>query len=154
MTFEDLPKDVRNVPLTDRRLAAEVLDLIIGEQDRASGCVAMMVCDEEHRGIMPIVLSDVPHDADLASLQSLLDLILPRVAERGGSLLMGRGRPRGGVPTEVDRAWHQCTVDACRAHGVRLLGFYVATRDGLTPMPSPFPSPCPEPMPEPLTAAS
>ena len=83
---------------------------------------------------------------------------------------MGRGRPRGGVPTEVDRTWHQCTVDACRAHGVRLLGFYVASLHGLTPIPEPIPEPMsepipepmsepiperlPEPMPEPLTAAS
>ena len=142
MTFEDLPKDVRNIPLTDRRIAADVIDLLIGDGDRSDGCVALMVCDEEHRGILPIVLSDVPHDADLSALVSLLDLLLPLVVERGGSLLMGRGRPGCGVPTDVDRAWHQRTIESCRAHGVRLLGFHVATRDGVTALP------------EPLTAAS
>ena len=142
MTFEDLPKDVRNTPLTDRRIAANVIDLLIGDGDRRAGCVALMVCDEEHRGIMPIVLSDVPHDADLGALVTLLDLLLPLVVERGGSLLLGRGRPGCGVPTDVDRAWHQQTIESCRAHGVRLLGFHVATRDGVTPLP------------EPLTAAS
>ncbi|HET8989048.1 MAG TPA: hypothetical protein VFN43_11090 [Humibacillus sp.] len=142
MTFEDLPKDVKDIPLTDRRIAADVIDLLIGEEDRASGCVGLMVCDEEHRGILPIVLSDVPHDADLAALVRLLDLLLPLVVARGGSLLMGRGRPGGGVPTDVDRAWHQQTIESCRGHGVRLLGFHVATRDGITALP------------EPLTAAS
>jgi hypothetical protein len=142
MTFEDLPNDVRNLPLTDHRVAADVIDLLIGDGDRRAGCVALMVCDEEHRGIMPIVLSDVPHDADLGALVTLLDLLLPLVVERGGSLLMGRGRPGCGVPTDVDRAWHQQTIESCRAHGVRLLGFHVATRDGVTALP------------EPLTAAS
>ena len=85
MTFEDLPKDVRNTPLTDRRIAADVIDLLIGDGDRRAGCVALMVCDEEHRGIMPIVLSDVPHDADLGALVTLLDLLLPLVVERDGS---------------------------------------------------------------------
>jgi hypothetical protein len=142
MTFEDLPMDVKDIPLTDRCIAADVIDLLIGDEDRASGCVGLMVCDEDHRGILPIVLSDVPHDADLDALVRLLDLILPLVVARGGSLLMGRGRPGGGVPTDVDRAWHQQTIDSCQAHGVRLLGFHVATRDGVTALP------------EPLTAAS
>ena len=142
MTFEDLPQDVRDIPLTDHRIAADVIDLLIGDGDRRAGCVALMVCDEEHRGILPIVLSDVPHDADLGALVSLLDLLLPLVVERGASLLMGRGRPGDGVPTDVDRAWHQQTLESCRAHGVRLLGFHVATRDGVTALP------------EPLTAAS
>ena len=142
MTFEDLPQNVKDIPLTDRRLAADVIDLLISEEDRAGGCVGLMVCDEEHRGILPIVLSDVPHNADVDALTTLLDLILPLVVERGGSLLMGRGRPGGGVPTDVDRTWHQQTIDSCRAHGVPLLGFHVATRDGITALP------------EPLTAAS
>lgn len=142
MTFEDLPADVRNVPLTNGRVAADVIDLIISDDDRRSGCVGLMVCDEEDRGILPVVLSDVPHDADVSALRTVLDLILPLVVERGGSLLLGRGRPSGGVPNDVDRVWHQQTIDSCRAHGVRLLGFYLATRDGVAALP------------EPLTAAS
>jgi hypothetical protein len=141
MTFEDLPLDVKKIPLTDPRIAADVIDLIIGDQARTDGCVGLMVCDEEHRGIVPIVLSDVPHDADLEALGALLDLILPLVVARGGSLLMGRGRPGGGVPTDADRAWHQRTIDACRAHGVRLLGFHVATRDGVAALPEPLTTP-------------
>ncbi|MCU1538032.1 MAG: hypothetical protein JWP82_2383 [Humibacillus sp.] len=142
MTFHDLPPDVRHVPLTDRHVAADVIDLLLSEDDRRAGCVGLMVCDGDHRGILPVVLSDVPHDADVGSLRSVLELMLPLVVERGGSLLLGRGRPSSGAPTDVDRAWHQQAIDCCRAHGVRLLGFYVATRDGVTALP------------EPLTAAS
>lgn len=138
MTFEDLPLDVKKIPLTDRRVAADVIDLIIGDEARADGCVGLMVCDEQHRGIVPIVLSDVPPDADVGALTAVLDMILPLVVTRGGSILLGRGRPGGGVPTDTDRAWHQQSIDSCRAHGVRLLGFHVATRDGVTALPEPL----------------
>lgn len=138
MTFEDLPADVKDVPLTDPHVAADVMDRIIDLESRAGGCLGVMVCDEEHRGVMPIVLSDVPHDADSSGLAQLLDLVLPLVVERGGSVVIGRGRPRGRVPNDVDRAWHQQAIDSCAAHGVPLLGFYLATREGVFPLPEPL----------------
>ncbi|HET7398970.1 MAG TPA: hypothetical protein VFJ94_10655 [Intrasporangium sp.] len=138
MTFEDLPSRPQDIPLTDARVAADVIDLIIGDQDRADGCVGVMVCDDQHRGIQPVVVSDVPHDADSSGLAQLLDLLLPLVASNGGSVLVGRGRPRGGVPNDLDRQWHQQAIDSCAAHGVRLLGFYLATRDGVFPLPEPL----------------
>lgn len=142
MTFEHLPDTIKALPLTDRRLAADVIDLIVGDSDRADGCLGLMVCDAHDRGVRPIVLPDIPHDADPSAVATLLDQLLPGVARQRGSLLVGRGRPRGGVPNDVDRAWHQQTIDSCAAHGVPLLGFYLATRDGVFPLP------------EPLTAAS
>src|SRR6476469_6097638 len=64
MTFEDLPPRANEIPLTNQRVAADVIDLIISDADRAAGCVAVMICDSEDRGIQPVVLHDVPHDAD------------------------------------------------------------------------------------------
>lgn len=138
MSFEDLPPNARDVPLTDPTVAADVIDLIVSLRHRASGCVAVMVCDEERRGIQPIVMNDLPHDADIEALTALLDLVLPLVALRRGSVLVARGRPRGRVPNDVDRAWHQQTIDSCRRHGVRLLGFHVATQDGVRALPEPL----------------
>ncbi len=138
MTFQDLPAGASEIPLTDKRVAADVIDLILGDQDRAHGCIGVMVCDEQDRGIQPVVVSDVPHDAGSGGLAQLLDLLLPLVAQRGGSVLIGRGRPRGGVPNDLDRQWHQQAIDSCAAHGVRLLGFYLATRDGVHPLPDPL----------------
>ena len=142
MTFEDLPPHVNRIPLTDRRVAADVIDLIIGDADRASGCIGLMLCDSEHRGLTPVIVSDVPSDADTHGLARLLELVLPLVAETGGSVLLGRGRPRGTTPNDADRAWHQTAIDHCTGHGVDLLGFYLATGDGIVRLP------------EPLTAAS
>jgi hypothetical protein len=142
MTFRDLPPDLRDRSLTDRRLAADVIDLIIGDEARASGCVAVMLCDDLDRGVQPVVVSDVPEDATSDGLRQLLELFLPVVAEDRGSVLVGRGRRRGTAPNDLDREWHQQAIDSCAAAGVRLLGFHVATRDGVFTMP------------EPLTAAS
>lgn len=98
-----------------------------------------MVCDSHDRGIQPIVLTDVPDDADSSGLRQLLELLLPIVAEDGGSVLIGRGRRRGSAPTDLDREWHQQAIESCAADGgVRLLGFYLATRDGVFPLPEPL----------------
>ena len=142
MTFEDLPPRASKIPLSDRRVAADVIDLIIGDTDRATGCVGLMICDSEHRGLQPLVLHDIPADAEASGLAQLLKLVLPLVRENDGSVLIGRGRPRGRVPDDVDRAWHQRTIDLCEEAGVPLLGFYLATGDGVFRLP------------EPLTAAS
>ncbi len=142
MTFEDLPPRASEIPLTDTRVAGDVIDLIIGEADRANGCVGLMICDDRHRGVQPVVLHDVPHDPEGAGLSALLELVLPLVVKSRGSLLVARGRARGTAADDVDRAWHHAAFDLCRAHGVRLLGFHVATADGVFRLP------------EPLTAAS
>jgi len=138
MTFEDLPPRASEIPLTNRRVAADVIDLIIGDTDRASGCVALVICDAENRGIQPILLHDVPPDADASGLGQLLSMLLPLVADNDGSVLIGRGRPRGTLPDDVDRAWHQLAIDRCATHDVDLLGFYLATGDGVFRLPEPL----------------
>jgi hypothetical protein len=142
MTFKDLPPRASQIPLTNRRVAADVIDLIIGDADRAIGCVALMICDADDRGIQPILLHDVPPESDASALAQLLALLLPLVADNDGAVLIGRGRPRGSAPDDVDRTWHQVAIDRCAGHGVDLLGFYLATGDGVFRLP------------EPLTAAS
>ncbi|GAA2742389.1 hypothetical protein GCM10009868_12180 [Terrabacter aerolatus] len=135
MTFEDLPARASEIPLTDRRVAADVIDLILSDSDRAAGCVGVMICDAEDRGVQPIVLHDVPPDAAAGDFVRLLDLLLPLVADDDGSLLIGRGRAHGTAPTDVDRAWHELAIARCAAHDVGLLGFYLATGDGVFRLP-------------------
>lgn len=138
MTFHDLPPRASQIPLTDRRVAADVIDLIIGHTDRAAGCLTIVICDRDHRCIQPILLHDVDPDSDAAGLRQLLRLLLPLVADNGGSVLIGRGRPRGRMADDVDRSWHQAAIDLCRQHDVALLGFLVATADGVFRLPEPL----------------
>jgi hypothetical protein len=142
MTYHDLPPNIRELALTDPVLAADVVDLVLSHEDRRSGCLGLMVCDEKDRGVQPIVLSDVPEHADIETLGQLLDLVLPPIGQDRGGVLVGRGRRRGLLPTDTDRAWHQRVIEGCRVHGVRLLGYHLATPEGVRALP------------EPLTAAS
>lgn len=138
MSYQDLPPDLRTIPLTDSTIQADVIDLILGIDERRSGALALMVCDDGDRGVQPIVLSDLPPDSSAVEVRSLLDLLLPMVGETNGSLLLGRGRRRGLMPTDNDRAWHQATIEACARHRVRLLGFYLASPDGVEALPAPL----------------
>jgi len=138
MTYQDLPDDIRTTPLTDPAVQADVVDLMVGIDERRAGAVGLMVCDDGDRGIQPIVVTDLPEGAGEDELLRLLDLVLPLVGEADGGLLVGRGRRRGVLPTDRDRRWHQATVDACSRHGVRLLGFHLASPEGVVPMPHPL----------------
>ena len=53
--------------------------------------------------------------------ERLLDLLLPVVGELRGGVLVGRGRRRGLLPSDLDRAWHQATIEALK--DADLVGF-------------------------------
>ena len=78
----------------------------------------------------------------MSRLRQLLDHLLPLVAEERGSVLVVRGRRRGLTPTHTDREWHELTIAACARHGVRLLGYYLATGDGIVALPEPLTAAC------------
>lgn len=138
MSFLDIPSDLRDRSLTDPRLAADVVDLVVSDDNRHHGCVALMLCDERDRLLQPVVIGDVPDNASTDGLVSFLGLFLPSLAEGGGSVLVARGRRRGFEPTDADREWHQVAIDCCAATGVRLLGFHLATRDTVVELPRPL----------------
>lgn len=138
MSYHDLPPDARSIPLTDNVIQSDVIDLILDLDARRGGALALMLCDESDRGVQPIVLSDLPPDAPAADLRTLLDLLLPMIGEDHGSVLVGRGRRRGVTPTDNDREWHQEALEACQRHGVRLLGFHLASPDGIEALPAPL----------------
>lgn len=138
MSYHDLPRDLLSVPLTDTELQGDVVDLVLGIEDRRSGALALMLCDEQDRGVQPVVLTDLPEGGAVEDLRHVLDLLLPLVGERQGAVLVGRGRRRGLLPTDVDRAWHQATIESCARHGVRLLGYHLASPDGVAALPAPL----------------
>lgn len=134
MSYADLPDDVRSLSLEEASLQANVVDLLLGVEDRRSGALALMLCNDQGHGVQPLVLTDVSEGSPVEDLRRLLDLLLPVVGETDGGLLVGRGRRRGLLPTELDRSWHRAAVERCARHGVRLLGFYLAAPEGVAVM--------------------
>jgi hypothetical protein len=49
MGFEDLPRDWVDLPLDDRVLVTDVLDLVVSLQDRLDGALALLLCDARHQ---------------------------------------------------------------------------------------------------------
>ena len=138
MSYHDLPDDIRSMPLRDTTIQADLVDLLLAPDERRCGAVAVMVCDDQDRGLQPLVVTDIPSDAGPADLDRLLDLLLPLVQEQDGAVLVARGRRHALVPTDTDREWHQHAIDACARHRVRLLGFHLATPDGVEALPQPL----------------
>ena len=135
MSYLDLPRDLAKHPLHDDGVAADVIDLIVGPDDRERGCVALMLCDDRAVGVRPVLIADVPPHAGPGPVLTLLDRILPGVARDGGMVLFGRGRPGGVLLTDTDRRFHQAVIDACRSHGVPLIGAFLATPAAVRPFP-------------------
>ena len=56
MSFDDLPDNWPELPLTDQRLLADVLDLVVSEQSRRDGALYVLLCDENARLLQPIAI--------------------------------------------------------------------------------------------------
>lgn len=139
MTFEDLPKGrSRELDLSDHTHGADVIDLITMDADRELGCFTAMLCDDMDRGRQPICLKELGRGAAPDPMADLLGMVLPLLTQTGGSILMARGRPGRLLATDEDRAWHERAIELCRAHGVKLLGFHVATTHGVLRLPDPL----------------
>lgn len=136
MTYEQLPPDWPTRPLTDPDLAADVVDLVVRESDRATGCLSILLCDDTHRMIQPISITDLALAApDRGEYRRPFDLIVGQFAERLGGVVVAIGRPGGHEPDDEARAWHEAAIAGCRKHGVPLLGTYLATVHAVVEMP-------------------
>lgn len=139
MSFKDLPsKDPRELDLSDHTHAADVIDLITLDEDRSVGCFSVVLCDSDNRGLQPICLNELDATSRADAMAELLELVLPIVKGASGSVLMARGRTGPLRATDEDRAWHERAIDLCRVHEVRLLGFHVATPQGVIRLPDPL----------------
>jgi hypothetical protein len=134
MTFRDLPADWDERPLTDPRLVADTLDLLVMERDRVSGCLLLLQCDDDGRLVQPVVLTDPPDRAPEAECGAVIAGFL-RATGRWGSLLLAVGRRDGLSITTQDQAWARAMGTVC-GDDVRSLGAYVVTLDGSREIPS------------------
>jgi hypothetical protein len=139
MSYEDLPKGrARELRLSDHTHAADVIDLITLEADRDTGCFSAMLCDDQDRGVQPVCVKELSSDAPVEDLAVFLQMVLPLLAKSGGSILMAIGRRGPTRANDEDRECHQRAIELCQSHGVRLLGFHVATSQGVCRLPDPL----------------
>ena len=137
MTFQDLPKDIAQRPLTNEKLVADLLDLLIGEQDRHDGCLLIAMCDSESRLVQPIVITDMPSRPDVEVIESAIAMVASSLSENDpdGAILVALGRRYGLSITADDHAWVRAVERGCDQR-VRLLGVHVVTSEGSRPVPA------------------
>lgn len=135
MAFTDLPSDWGDRPLTDPRLVADVLDLVVSERSRRDGALCLLVCDGTDRLRVPIVVDDMPVGAPPSGEDPVLVRLFDDLASIGDdlSVLVAIGRDGGLSVTAHDRAWAQAVASAA-AGRLRVLGVHVVTLDGSRPV--------------------
>ena len=135
MSFHDLPENWRDLPLDTPGLAADVADLVVGDEDRSNGCVGLILVGPDRRMTQPCLANDVDDAVEPQEFLPLLTQVCGMVVDTDGSLIFVRGRPGSALLTDVDRRWHQMAINACRDGGVTLLGAVLATDSGVRAFP-------------------
>ncbi len=136
MSFENLSSTWADQPLTDPDVAADAVDLMVSLGDRRRGTFTVLICDPGNRYLatvaleLPATFSLDPSPAQIC--ETALHPIIPAVhTAPGTALVFALGRPGPAHQTDLDTQWAQAATTICRAAGIRLLGFYVATKDGI-----------------------
>lgn len=134
MSFRDLPPDVRDLPLVEPTLVADVLDLVVSEADRVAGALAVLMCDDEDRLVLPVVVTELEPEASVAQRARGLCTIVSAMGGVGW-VLVAIARPEGLSITADDVTWAEAARQAC-AGEVGLLGVHVITLAGSRPVPA------------------
>ena len=56
MSFEDLPPDWPRRPATDAAITTDLLDLFVGDRDRAVGALGIILCGREGPLLQPVLV--------------------------------------------------------------------------------------------------
>lgn len=129
MSFDDLPDGWTEQPLTDPRLVADVLDLVVSDADRRAGVLAVLFCDEQGRLVQPSIISDLDYASSEAERCRLFGNFVTHLTDYFDSILFALARADGLTITADDESWARAAQHACSGE-LRLLGFHLITRDG------------------------
>lgn len=131
--FTDLPDNIRDLPISDPACTADVLDLVVSERNRHEGALAVLLCDDDDRMQVPVVVN-LPTRLSDDERQRTVSRVVAAMDGRGSALVAIARRSGLGLRAE-DRAWERAAARAC-AGGPRLLGVHVITLEGSREVPA------------------
>ncbi|HKJ10987.1 MAG TPA: hypothetical protein VJ976_01215 [Ornithinimicrobium sp.] len=133
MSFRDLPADWPRRPLTDPRLARDVLDLCVSDVARHQGGLCVLALRRDFSLAQPFF---VPGPLPRLERHSMLAGLVSRYAPvpPGGGVVLGVVHP-GSAVSDADRAVHQDLIEVCRDTGVRLVSAHLVTTTGTDDLP-------------------
>lgn len=141
MSFEDLPSDWPRRPVTDPEITADLLDLFIGDRDRAVGAVGVLLCQREGRLLQPVVVETPELRMGAAERRRGFDALCEafgHLGEPGASdlgLLVAIARPGPPLVTPTDLGWRDTAYRSCQESGLALLGVWLVTPEVIRPVP-------------------
>ena len=142
MTFEDLPPDWPRRPVTDPAITADLLDLFVGDRDRADGALGILLCGREGRLLQPVVVETPELRMGAAERRRGFDALcgaFGHLGEPGASglgLLVAVARPGRPAVTPTDLGWRDTAYRSCQESGLALLGVWLVTPGVIRPLPS------------------
>lgn len=134
MSFEDLPANMREIPLSDPVFIADVLDLFVSMQDRYDGGLLLLLCDDERRVVQPVMIHDIevapPPDTVevLTNLMTGIADLIPGITVLAAVARPGRLRVFPG-----DEHWAR-VIHRAAAGTVELIGVHLVTPAGSLPI--------------------
>jgi hypothetical protein len=145
MSFEDLPADWPQRPVTDPEITADLLDLIVGDRDRAVGALGILLCSRDARLLQPVVVEAPDREASSAerrqgfdNLRAAFCHLTEPSADSGDSglgMLVALARPGPALATPGDLRWRDTAVQSGLDYGVTLLGVWLVTPEVIRPLP-------------------
>ncbi|MCK0112615.1 hypothetical protein MWU75_10730 [Ornithinimicrobium sp. F0845] len=127
--------------LWDPEVANAALDAFVDEDDRMTGGLAFLFCDEEGKLLQPVLVADLPTPLRAADRWTALRWATGLCEMVGDDhagplgLILAVVREEGPVCDE-DREWHQVALDACAEVGAPMLGMHLVTMDGVVALPA------------------
>ena len=137
----DLDARVSMPSLHDPNVANDALEAFLDADDRLSGGLAFLFCDEDGKLMQPILVNDLPTSITTEhrweAMRWATNLCQMVAADQAGplTLLLGVMRESGPICDE-DREWHEIALAACHQADVRLIGMHVVTMERATAMPT------------------
>lgn len=134
MNFENLPADWPTIPLTDPDHIADVLDIFVSRSDRMVGSLLILICDDQHRPVQPMVINDIDAGrpgADHVPLGQIAQHITDLKPD--ATVLCAIARTGHARATKTDRRWARALERAFAGH-LELIGVHVITLDGTSPI--------------------
>jgi hypothetical protein len=149
MSFEDLPSDWPQRPVTDPTITADLLDLVVTGRDRAAGALGVLLCGRDERLLQPLVVEMPGYRLSAAERRRGFDNICAAFCHLGEptgadeaelvnadlGILVALARSGSPLVTSGDLRWRDTAEQSCGRYGVALLGTWLVTPEVIRPLP-------------------
>lgn len=127
-------------PVTSEDDAAALVRSVLGLDDIVGGSLLLLLCDEDGRPTVPVLIADVPVTMTAEPVvERWFEQLGEVLADTGSALIFARGRAGQSFVLDHDRPWHDAVMRGCAQTGIELLAAFVVTAHAVVPFPTPVP---------------